>query len=47
VKCNKNNQLIPNLSLKADHPPPGFLGFALSWSAAGVGLARALGNRYV
>jgi hypothetical protein len=35
----------PNESLKADHPPPGFFGSVLSFVAAGVGLAQALGLR--
>jgi hypothetical protein len=33
------------LSLKADHPPSGFFSFVLSWAAAGVGLAQALGEK--
>jgi RNA-directed DNA polymerase len=35
------------LSLKADHPPSGFFGFVLSWSAAPVGLAQALCQYYI
>jgi hypothetical protein len=37
---------FPNESLKADHPPSGFFGFALSFAAAGVGLARAVTSQH-
>jgi hypothetical protein len=41
----KKTKILPNLSLKADHPPSGFFSFVLSWAAAGVGLAQALGEK--
>jgi hypothetical protein len=34
--------VLHNLSLKADHPPPGFLGFVLSFVAAGVGFSSGV-----
>jgi len=34
---------LPSLSLKADPVPSGFFGFGLSFVAAPVGLAQALG----